>query len=224
MVRSLSLYVLVPVLLFSTLLSGCRSAYYSAMESLGYEKRDILIDRVEEGRELQSEASEQVQSTYDALVALTGFDGGDLEQVYRGLERDYERSEARAEDLRASVRAIEEVARAMFTEWRAEIDQISNPELQRSSSELLDDTRDRYNELVTVMQSSVTAMDPVLQAFKDQVLTLKHRLNAQAIEGLSGEVVRLEADVAELIEQMQASIAEADEFISSMRSPAVPEA
>ena len=224
MIRSLSLYVLAPFLVVSALLSSCQSAYYSAMESFGFEKRDILIDRVEENRELQSKASDQVQTTYDALVALTGFDGGDLEDVYRGLERDYERSEARAEDLRASVRAIEGVARAMFTEWKAEIAQISNPELQQSSRELLDDTRARYTELVTVMQGSVQAMDPVLQAFKDQVLTLKHRLNAQAIEGLSGEVVKLEADVAELIEQMQASIAEADAFISSMRSPAILEA
>ena len=223
MFRSVSLYVLVPLLFFGTLLSGCRSAYYSAMESLGYAKRDILIDRVEEGRELQAEAQEQVQSTYSALVALTGFDGGNLETVYRGLERDYERSEARAEDLRASLRAIEEVALAMFAEWRAEIEQIQNPDLRADSKALLDDTRARYSQLLTVMQNAVSSMDPVLQAFKDQVLFLKHNLNAAAIESLENTALALETDVEELIERMQASIAEADEFISSMRTPTIPQ-
>ena len=35
------------VLLGGELLSGCSSLYYNTMEKLGFEKRDILVDRVE---------------------------------------------------------------------------------------------------------------------------------------------------------------------------------
>lgn len=40
-------------------LSGCQSAYYGAWEKLGVEKRDILVDRVENAKESQEEAQEQ---------------------------------------------------------------------------------------------------------------------------------------------------------------------
>lgn len=218
MLRSLSFFVVLPLLLLPSLLTGCRSAYYSAMESFGYAKRDILVGRVEEGREMQAEASTQVQSTYDALVTLTGFEGGDIEVVYRGLEREYERSEARAEDLRASMKAIEEVAMAMFAEWRSELEEIVDAGLREESRAMLEDTRARYSELMAVMQSAVSSMEPVLQAFKDQVLFLKHNLNARAIASLENTAVDLELDVSELIERMTTSIAEADAFIASMRT------
>ena len=59
-------------------------------------------------------------------------------------------------------------------------------------------------------------MDPVLSAFQDQVLYLKHNLNAQAIVSLQGELVSIETDVAGLIKEMEASIKEADTFINSI--------
>ena len=31
-------------------LTGCQSAYYSAMEQVGYHKRDIMVDRVEDAK------------------------------------------------------------------------------------------------------------------------------------------------------------------------------
>ena len=36
-----------PLFAVTMALSGCQSAYYSAMESVGVHKRDILVDRVE---------------------------------------------------------------------------------------------------------------------------------------------------------------------------------
>ena len=43
---------LVPLLLALGLtLSGCQSVYYEAMEKMGTHKRDILVDRVEDGKE-----------------------------------------------------------------------------------------------------------------------------------------------------------------------------
>jgi hypothetical protein len=48
------------------------------------------------------------------------------------------------------------------------------------------------------------------------VLALKHSLNAQAIAALGGESAKIQADVARLVEDMNASIAGADEFIRQM--------
>ena len=62
----------------------------------------------------------------------------------------------------------------------------------------------------------VVRMAPVLDAFRDQVLYLKHNLNLSAIAALEGEAAIIESDVDELIAEMQRSIAEADAFISHM--------
>ena len=59
-------------------------------------------------------------------------------------------------------------------------------------------------------------MEPVLRKLHDYVLALKHSLNAQAIGALGGESAKIQADVARLIEDMNALIAGADEFIRQM--------
>ena len=47
------------LILFAALtLSACQSAYYEAAEQVGYHKRDILVDRVEDSRDAQLEAEE----------------------------------------------------------------------------------------------------------------------------------------------------------------------
>lgn len=42
--------------LLALCLGGCSSAYYKTMENFGVEKRDILVDRVEEARDAQDDA------------------------------------------------------------------------------------------------------------------------------------------------------------------------
>ncbi len=59
-------------------------------------------------------------------------------------------------------------------------------------------------------------MKPVLAAFKDQVLFLKHNLNAKAISSLQPELSKIEGNVSRLIKEMEKSISEADKFIQSM--------
>lgn len=63
------------------------------------------------------------------------------------------------------------------------------------------------------MRRTETRIDPVLRPFRDQVLFLKHNLNAKAIASLRGELVQVESDTDKLIKELEASIAEADKFI-----------
>ena len=66
------------------------------------------------------------------------------------------------------------------------------------------------------MKNASSKMDPVLANFKDLTLYLKHSLNAQAIRGLQSNVSQVQNDVSRLITEMEASIKEADQFISQM--------
>lgn len=69
------------------------------------------------------------------------------------------------------------------------------------------------------MERAESRIQPVLTAMNDQVLFLKHNLNAQAVASLQNELVTVETDVATLIREMETAIAEADTFISAMAQP-----
>ena len=200
------------------LLGGCSSAYYKTMESFGVEKRDILVDRVEEARDAQDSASEQFASALDQFRATVNFDGGDLEEVYDRLNSEYESSTAEAGDVSERIDAVESVAEDLFNEWEQELDQYSRADMRRTSASLLKDTRTRYGKLMASMRRAERSMEPVLEAFQDQVLFLKHNLNARAIGALRNELDSIERDTANLIKQMQKAIAEANAFIDSMKS------
>ena len=210
--------LLAPLALGAGLLAGpaCRSAYYATMETFGVHKREILVDRVEKGRSEQAAAQEQFKTTLQAFQELTGFEGGDLEATYSKLNRAYERSVDRADAVRERIGSIRDVAADLFEEWRDEIDEIENPDLRSKSRDLLDETRTRYDQLIAKMAAAEATMPPVLAAFKDHVLFLKHNLNAQAIASLRDTVVEIEDDVERLLGEMQASIDEADAFIAAM--------
>ena len=210
--KRLALAAVLPLFLFA-----CSSAYYSAMETIGYEKRDILVDRVEEARDAQDDASEQFASALDQFRATVRFDGGDLEKLYDRLNSEYEDSVAEADNVRGRIDEVESVSEDLFEEWQAELGEYSSVDMRRNSEKMLRDTRTRFKQMMTAMRRAEQSMDPVLEAFQDQVLYLKHNLNARAIGALKGELASIERDTAQLIANMQSAIDEADAFIRSMQ-------
>jgi ElaB/YqjD/DUF883 family membrane-anchored ribosome-binding protein len=209
---------LLPLLVLA-LLPACTSVYYDTMETFGIEKRDILKDRIEDGRDAQQQAKTEFQTALQAFKAATGFQGGDLEALHDKLDGRLKGCEASAGRVREEIDDIEEVADDLFAEWKHEAGEYSSKELRAQSEKLLRDTKERYGTLLSAMKRAEATMAPVLDAFRDQVLFLKHNLNAQAIASLAGNVAAIEDDVARLVADMETSIAEADSFIKSMGSP-----
>ncbi|MFC1684527.1 DUF2959 domain-containing protein [Pseudomonadota bacterium] len=204
------------VVVFS--LVGCQSVYYQTMEKVGIHKRDILVDRVESARDAQEEGKEQFRSALERFSSVLNFKGGKLEDKYKQLDAEYELSEEKANEVHDRVDAVEDVAEALFEEWQEELDQYTNAQLRRDSANKLRQTRDRYNKLIRAMRRAEKKMDPVLAALKDQVLYLKHNLNAKAILSLQQEFGSIKSDIAALIREMEKSIKEADAFIKDIGS------
>lgn len=207
---------LLPSLLALVLLAGCSSAYYGAMEKVGFAKRDILVSRVEKARSAQAEAKEEFTDALQAFLAVTRVDGGELKRKYDELNDRFKASEAAAKEVRERIDAIEDVAGALFEEWGNELALYSNPELRARSQEQLAATRTRYTALLATMRRAAAGMDPVLATYRDQVLFLKHNLNAQAVRSLDTTSRTLQQDVSRLIAGMEQSIREADAFIKGL--------
>ncbi|WP_105199294.1 MULTISPECIES: DUF2959 domain-containing protein [unclassified Pseudoalteromonas] len=197
-------------------LSACQSAYYSAMESVGVHKRDILVDRVEETKESQQESQEEFQSALERLSTLINFDGGDLQDAYEQLNDDYEASLAAAEEVSTNIDKVEDVAEALFEEWADELEEYKSASLKRESTKKLRATERQFAQLLRSMRASEAKMQPVLESLQDNVLYLKHNLNAQAIAAIKGEFANLQRDIKVLIDDMNRSIADSNRFIEQM--------
>ena len=204
-------------LLLLLLLSGCASVQYSALEKVGVYKRDILVDRVEDAQQAQRVAKDEVTAAYEQFKSLLGVDGGDLERTYNKLKSAVDDTRDSVRNVDDRIAAIERVAGDLFAEWRDELKQYSSDSLRRSSEQKLRDTQARYQTMLKSMQTARARIDPVLQVFEDRVLFLKHNLNARAVSALKNEVGGIEGKVDVLIRDMEAAIAEADQFIRAMQ-------
>jgi ElaB/YqjD/DUF883 family membrane-anchored ribosome-binding protein len=204
------------IVLFAVIGLSCQTAYYETMEQFGYHKRDLLVRDVEKARDAQQEAKEQFKSALDRFTKTLDIQGGELQEKYEALNKEYERSEDKANSVRKRVASVEDVSEALFTEWNAELKEYSSSTLRKKSQEQLTQTRAQYAQLIKAMKRAEAKMDPVLAKFKDQVLFLKHNLNAQAIASLKGELVSVEGNINSLIKDLNASIQEADSFIAAM--------
>ncbi len=209
---------IVLMVLIALLATGCQSVYYGAMEKMGTHKRDILVDRVEEGKEAQENAKAQFASAFEEFVAVSNVELGDLKTAYERLQDSFDRSEKRAKAVYDRIDSIKSVSKALFKEWEAELTQYTNQELRRASQDQMNQTKILYTKLIDAMEGAAQKMDPVLSAFRDQTLFLKHNLNAQAIAALNKTTLGMRSEVDSLIQQMSRSIEEANSFISKMRA------
>lgn len=199
-------------------LSACSDVYYNTMEKFGVAKRQILVDRVDDARKSQEQAKEQFSTALEKFIAVTHVEPGELKSKYDQLNREFTRSEERAKDVHDRIAAVGDVADALFSEWKKELRQYSDQSLRRESEHQLNETRHRYDELMDTMNAAASRMDPILAKFRDQVLFLKHNLNAQAIAGLNTTNRGLQEDISHLIDDMERSIRDADSFIREMKS------
>ncbi|AAN57370.2 DUF2959 family protein [Shewanella oneidensis MR-1] len=200
------------------LLTGCQTAYYGAMEKVGYHKRDIMVDRVKAAKESQEDAQKEFSSALEEMQALLNHNGGNLEKAYNKAKDEYESAQSAADDVSNRINKVEDVAEALFDEWQTEIAEISKASLRRNSETKLKETRRSYEQLIKTMRRAESKMPPILTAMKDNMLYLKHNLNAQAIGAIKGEFASLQTDISGLIKEMNKSINESTRFIEALEN------
>ena len=191
---------------------------YSALESVGIHKRDILVDRIEETTDAQEETRLRFQSAYEELSNLVEIDDDGLASQYEKLKKAVSRSENSAAALDSRISAVEKVANDLFGEWEAELNQYSSENLRRASQKNLASTQAQFAVIAEKMRASQAPIEPILKVLQDNTLYLKHNLNARAISALSTEFREIQGQVNTLIAEMESSISESQRFINQLRS------
>lgn len=199
------------------LLSGCaNNVYYAGMEKVGFHKRDIMVDRVEKVQESQKKAQKEFKSALEKFGSLVTIKDSDLKSAYENFNDEYEDVTETAEDLSTRIDKLEDVSESLFEEWEEELTLYKNQKLKAQSQRNLKDTKAKYKKMMAAMRSSEKSMQPILATFRDNVLILKHSLNAQAIGTLEGEFSNLKKEISSLITKMNQSIKASDTFIKEM--------
>ena len=210
--------LIVKTLLLATLTMsvGCSTVKYNTLEKVGIHKRDILVSNVKDTRDAQEDAQEQFQDALERFGNIVTIENTDLKKAYNQLKDEYEDSKDAAEEVSDQIDDVEQVADDLFEEWAEENTAYSDAVLRRNSESKLRDTKARYTEMLKSMKESEASMQPVLSSLYDNVLYLKHNLNAQAVGSLRTTFDELEGDIDILIERMNQSIARSNDFIAQM--------
>jgi ElaB/YqjD/DUF883 family membrane-anchored ribosome-binding protein len=198
------------------LLPACQTVYYAAMEKVGYAKRDILSSRVKSARDAQEAAKNEIVSALEQFSRTVNFQGGELEAQYKRLDAKLKDGEDAAEAVRKRIADVQDVGDALFREWRAELAQYNSADLRRRSEQQLLATQSRYTQMVGAMKQAESRMDPALRPLRDQVLFLKHNLNARAVGSLKGEVAKVDSEVNRLIADINRAVGEANRFVQEL--------
>jgi hypothetical protein len=210
----MKVFKLMPLLLLAAAVNmGCRSVYYSTWEKFGKHKRDLLQSKVKDVRDDQKETTVALTNALTRLKQVYGFEGGELEKTYNRLQGDYDDSAKKAASLKKRIADMDQIATDLFKEWEKEASAISTESLREESRRQLRDTSQRYQELYSATKRAERSLEPVLTKFNDYVLFFKHNLNAQALSALQGEASKIQVDISKLIEDMNASIAQAEKFM-----------
>ena len=201
--------------ILSLLNKRLQNVYYQGRESLlGHHKRDIVVAQVDQACDSLRDCRDQFVDALDKFKSVVKMQDSPLEQRYQLLKSRYDLCRNKAEQLSLRIQAIEQVSEALFDEWEAELELYSNRSLRARSQQQLKKSRLQYQRLIKAMQTAEARMHPVLAAFQDQVLFLKHNLNAHAIAALRQEFVDIGVDISRLIDIMEKTIREASEFVS----------
>lgn len=199
------------------LLGGCATTYYDTMERAGIHKRDILIDRIKNTRDSQVDAQKEFRSALEQFASVIRLEDTDLKRMYEKLNTEYEECRKAAKTVSSRIDRVESVADALFHEWKEELRQYTRSDLRETSRQRMEETRTRYREMLAGMHRAEKSMEPVLAIFSDNVLFLKHNLNAQAIASLKIEFSILRGQIDGLVKRMNESIVVSERFIAEMK-------
>lgn len=193
-----------------------RIAFLNARETIGEHKRILVVQHVEQACQSMQETKGEFQDALEQLKTLASINETALDHRYNLLNRQYQFCRAKSENVSNRIKAIETVSEALFLEWEKELNDYTNKTLRNNSKQQLRLAKQNYTRLIKTMKNAESKIQPVLSALKDQVLYIKHNLNARAIAALRHEFIEIGLDISQLIFAMEQTIAEANLYVNAI--------
>lgn len=196
------------VVLTAVTLSGCATS--------GPKETAKLVSHVEDSRRALQVAEAQIRSTFETAYALDRTERGNLQSDFQRLNGEIKLSNEKLEEFRKHIAALDKISASYFTAWAAELDKYQTEEFRARSESRLEETRGRYNELLTAMQRANEKFTPFIAKLHDLSLYLSYNLNPTGVASVKENVDAINYDATDLYTAIDAAVRQADVFADSM--------
>lgn len=211
----------IPIALVLILSStGCNNSLgYDIQEAMGTPKRQVLLSRVQDTRDSMKETKKVFASAMLQFGSVYKESGSKLENKYVILKKEYDACNSKASSLRSQIANVKSIGQVLFQEWQKELDQFTNEQMRKLSEVKMQQTREKYVAMTDSMDRVSARMSPVMSSMSDQLLNIKHSLNALIVVSLEEELIQLRGQMDNLMAEIDASIENCNSFIGSMAEP-----
>jgi hypothetical protein len=205
-----------PVATILPILLGLAACASTTEQSASIRKVDDLLTSIET---VQVDVTVAKEKAHTALASLTTLVSpnftGDAAKAYATLKQGIEDSEKQTLELRRSLAPMSDAAESVFQRWSSDLEAFGNARMRQRSQERFDETRNRYQALLTSSQSSLLSFDSFNADLRDQALFLGSDLNASAIAAITPDVRVLHQQVVDLDKRADACAAAARAYVES---------
>lgn len=177
---------------------------------------DDLLTRIER---VQVDATVAKDKAREALAHLTTLVSpnfaGDATKAFADFEHAIENSETHTLAFRNSIHPMKQSAEDVFLRWTTDLENFGNTRMRQRSQNRLDDTRARYQTVLTASQSVLVTLEAFNSDINDQALFLASDLNSASVQAIHPEVRDLHERAKELDNRVDACSAAARAYVES---------
>jgi SMC interacting uncharacterized protein involved in chromosome segregation len=205
--------IILTTIAISAALVGCKSTYYKAAETVGYEKREMLTDRMQDARDSQVAAKQQLQTALYTLRRVGSVPETEVADLHHDLDTEVDRASEQLDDLHEDIASVESVAQAMFDDWEDDLAKYESEDLRARSRQELQETRQNYSALIGSLRETEQKLQTVIAPLKDQVMAIEHAMKAGQAPEKSDDLDDVREKISTLIEELDDSIDRTQRFI-----------
>ncbi len=206
------------VILLGLATAGC--GIFGGGNRKGPDHIDDLLTRIEKVH-IQCELSDA--SAHDAMVALENLTSrefvGDPVVAYDELVKAVDLCERRSKDLKSAVAPMKEAAEPFFDRWANDLSGFSNMSLRLRSQARLEETLERYESLVGVLDPTLEGLKEYTEELRDHVLFLGNDFNASSVAAIEPGVRELGVTSNEVRAQLDACLSAAEDYVRAAALP-----
>ncbi len=158
----------------------------------------------------------QLAKTMDVYNGLMADGATDHKGLYKKLQSQMTSTEERRAEIKLRADEMNAEAEALFKSWTDSMAGISDPALRKRSEDRIAATRASLANVKAAGQKAGELYAPVMKALQDQVTYLGHDLNASAISSLKADAGRLNAQVGQLVKQIDETMGAATGAIAAL--------
>lgn len=196
--------------------SACGALSFSQDTKYGVSEVDDLLTRVERVQVEAVLSKEKAHAAYDALHAIVASEfEGEPVTAYTALMNAIDQSKKQAAALSGSIEPMKMAATAVFQEWTTNLESFGNTKMRQASQARMEETRARYETILTHAVSARIAYDTFNADLHDNALFLEHDFNASAVSAIATEVDALGDQSHELDRRLDACVNAAKSYVEA---------